>query len=84
MKNTIVTALTAAAVCATVQPAAFAHGGSKHVKHHVNPGSEQCSFQLDPSLTRQVWRQFTDEWALSVEYKVAKVNALSFKLGVAF
>lgn len=28
---------------------------------HVNPRWEQCSIQLDPSLTQSAWRQFTRE-----------------------
>jgi len=35
-----------------------------HPKLHVNPRWEECSFQLDPSLTQAAWHQFTQEAGL--------------------
>jgi hypothetical protein len=47
----------------------FAHGGGKDVKLHVNPRWSQCSFQLDPSLTQDAWRQFTEEAGLVAYFR---------------
>lgn len=48
---------------------AFAHGGSKDVKLHVNPRWKECSFQIDPSLTQQEWHQFTKEAGLVTYFR---------------
>ncbi|MFA6467574.1 MAG: hypothetical protein WCW35_01665 [Bacteroidota bacterium] len=49
------------AVFVLVHSTAFAHGGSKDVKLHINPQWTECSFQLDPALTQDAWHQFTKE-----------------------
>jgi hypothetical protein len=36
---------------------------------HVNPRWDECSFQLDPSLTPSAWRQFTREAGLVVYFR---------------
>jgi hypothetical protein len=36
---------------------------------HVNPRWDECSFQLDRSLTQAVWRQFTEEAGLVVYFR---------------
>jgi hypothetical protein len=36
---------------------------------HLNPRWEECSFQLDPSLTQAAWRQFTQEAGLVVYFR---------------
>lgn len=69
MKNMIVTTLAAVLVLALFQSTAFAHGGGKNVKLHVNPRWTECSFQLDPSLTQQAWRQFTEEAGLVAYFR---------------
>lgn len=47
-------------------PATAQHG---HPTLHVNPRWDQCSFQLDPSLTQEAWRQFTREAGLVVYFR---------------
>jgi hypothetical protein len=47
---------------------AAAHGG-KHVNLHVDPKWSQCSFQLDPSLTQQAWREFTGEGGMVAYFR---------------
>lgn len=69
MKNTINTLFAAALVFALVQSEAFAHGGGKNVHLHVNARLKECSFQLDPSLTQEAWRQFTREAGLVVYFR---------------
>lgn len=53
--------ISAAVIVSIFYSFAYAHGGSKDVKLHVNPRWKECSFQLDPSLTQQAWHQFTKE-----------------------
>src|SRR5574341_450623 len=36
---------------------------------HVNPKWDECSFQLDRSLTQSAWRQFTEEAGLVVYFR---------------
>jgi hypothetical protein len=69
MKHNIITAIAAAVMLTLVQSPAFAHGGGKHVKLHINPRWSECSFQLDPALTQDTWRQFTKEGALVVYFR---------------
>jgi hypothetical protein len=40
-----------------------------HPHLHVSDRWEDCSFQLDPSLTRQAWRQFTREAGLVTYFR---------------
>jgi hypothetical protein len=42
---------------------------SRDVILHVNPRWQECAIQLDPSLTQQAWRQFTEEAALVAYYR---------------
>ncbi|MBL7961225.1 hypothetical protein JNL27_13410 [bacterium] len=58
-----------AAALALLQSSVFAHGGGKNVKLHVNPKWDECSFQLDPSLTQKQWRQFTREAGLVAYFR---------------
>jgi hypothetical protein len=51
--------LAAASVLTLCAPAASAQGGRPHL--HVNTRWDECSFQLDSSLTQSAWRQFTGE-----------------------
>ena len=64
MKNTTAAALAPALLCALLQSAAFSQGAGKPVELHINPRWSECSFQLDPSLTQEAWRQFTQEAGL--------------------
>jgi len=38
-------------------------------KLHVNPRWDECSFQLDPSLTQSAWHQFTQEAGLVAYFR---------------
>jgi hypothetical protein len=38
-------------------------------KLHVNPRWEECSFQLDPSLTKKAWHEFTREAGLVAYFR---------------
>jgi hypothetical protein len=69
MKNKIISAFAAACIFALFQSSAFADGGSKNVKLHVNPAWKECSFQLDPSLTQEAWHQFTQEAGVVVYFR---------------
>ena len=40
-----------------------------HPPLHVNPRWEECSFQLDASLTQKAWRQFTGEAAVVTYFR---------------
>lgn len=59
--------LIAIAIAVTLSPSrAIAHGGA-HL--HVNPKWKECSIQLDPSLTQNEWRQFTQEAGLVTYFR---------------
>ena len=40
-----------------------------HLKLHVNPRWEECSFQLDASLTQAAWHRFTQEAGLVAYFR---------------
>lgn len=40
-----------------------------HATLHVNPRWEECSFQLDPSLTQEAWNEFTKEAGLVAYFR---------------
>ena len=61
MKTTTALAAAAAAVF-VVHAGALAQAAPKL---HVNPRWEECSFQLDASLTQAAWHQFTQEAGLA-------------------
>lgn len=69
MKNKTLATIAAAFIIALFPSAAFAHGGGKDIKLHVNPKWKECSFQLDPSLTQEAWHQFTQEAGLVVYFR---------------
>lgn len=69
MKNFIFAIVTAAMVSAAFHSTGYAHGGGKDVKLHVNPRWSECSFQLDPSLTQDAWREFTEEAGLVAYFR---------------
>lgn len=67
MKHVTLTLMAAAAGVALLQsPAAAQHTVPKL---HVNPRWEECSFQLDASLTQGAWRQFTREAGLVTYFR---------------
>jgi hypothetical protein len=45
------------------------HGQHDNVQLHVNPRWEECSFQLDSTLTQESWHQFTREAALVAYFR---------------
>jgi len=57
------TATSAVLAAALIQAPAAAQ------KLHVNPRWEECSFQLDPSLTQSAWHRFTREAGLAVYFR---------------
>jgi hypothetical protein len=59
--------MAAAAIVLTRTPAAAQ--ATNHPKLHVNPRWEECSFQLDPSLTQAAWHQFTSEAGLVAYFR---------------
>ena len=64
-KHTLAAAAAAIALSRTPVAAQTDH----HPKLHVNPRWEECSFQLDPSLTQAAWRQFTREAGLVAYFR---------------
>ncbi|MCI0706241.1 MAG: hypothetical protein L0Y80_01980 [Ignavibacteriae bacterium] len=69
MKNRPVTILIAAFLLALIQSTAFAHGGGKNVKLHINPRWKECSVQLDPALTQDALREFAQEAGLVAYFR---------------
>jgi hypothetical protein len=70
MHKIIFAIVTAAFTLPIGRTAAFAqHGGEKDVTLHVNPRWSQCSFQLDPALTQDAWREFTEEAGLVAYFR---------------
>ena len=65
MKSTSII-LSLAMICATY----FASAQDVHL--HVNPKWEECSFQIDPSLTQSEWHRFTKEAAMVVYFRPLK------------
>ena len=59
MKQILIISAAAIALSAAAAQAQSGHG---HL--HVNPRWEECSFQIDASLTQAAWRQFTQEAGL--------------------
>ena len=57
-----------AAAAALVLVATPGSGSAQHyrkgIQLHVSTRWEECAFQLDPALTQDAWRQFTEEAAL--------------------
>ena len=61
-------AFVAAIGIALVQTRAVAQTHN-HPRLHVNPRWDECSFQLDPSLTQAAWHQFTQEAGLVAYFR---------------
>lgn len=84
MKTKMMTLITAALML--VQTSVFAHGGDPNVKLHVNPKWDQCSFQLDPSLTQKQWHQFTQEATYVIDYRpltdARPLGAMNFEVSL--
>ncbi len=66
MKN-IETTLTVLAVCFTTSLGLAQETPDVHL--HVNPKWEECSIQIDPSLTQTAWHQFAKEAALVTYFR---------------
>jgi hypothetical protein len=45
------------------------HGTNDEPKLHINKRWRECSFQLDPHLTQNSWREFTKEAGLVVSFR---------------
>jgi hypothetical protein len=69
MKSKTIAVLVGAVIFVLSQATVFAHGGEKHVKLHVNPRWEECSFQLDAALTQEAWREFTREAGMTAYFR---------------
>lgn len=68
MNRSIITAIAMTAVIAAVPSTSYAqHNHNVHL--HVNTRWDECSFQLDPSLTQRAWRRFTREAALVAYFR---------------
>lgn len=85
MKHNIFFAIATAFVLTLFQSTAFAHGGHT-AKLHVNPRWEECSFQIDPSLTQAAWHQFAQEAAMVVYFRsltdAKPLGAWNFELSI--
>ena len=68
MKSGLLYATLASAVLATA-PVSAAAQHHKNIQLHVNPRWDECSFQLDPSLTQSAWRRFTQEAGLVAYFR---------------
>jgi hypothetical protein len=69
MKNNTLGLFAVLAVLAGIPRDVLAHGGSKDVKLHLTSRWKECSIQLDPSLTQEAWRQFTQEAGLVAYFR---------------
>jgi len=67
MKHSNLTAAAMALAVAMIAPPAAAQNGRPVL--HVNPRWDECAFQLDPSLSREAWRQFTKEAGVVVYFR---------------
>jgi hypothetical protein len=71
-RKNLITAAMALAIALTPTPGtaqAHDHGPADDLKLHINPRWRECSFQLDPALTRTAWRQFTREAGLVAYFR---------------
>ena len=68
MKSGLMHAVLASAVMA-LAPASASAQHHKNVQLHVNPRWDECSFQLDPSLTQSAWHRFTQEAGLVAYFR---------------
>lgn len=50
-------------------PVSAAAQHHKNIQLHVNPRWDECSFQLDPSLSQSAWRRFTAEAGLVAYFR---------------
>lgn len=69
--TTIIAAIAISLIPAPGKAQAHEHGpGQGHGPTlHINPRWKECSFQLDASLTRTAWRQFTREASLVAYFR---------------
>ncbi|HSG07434.1 MAG TPA: hypothetical protein VLA36_03685 [Longimicrobiales bacterium] len=64
MKPEFLGAAAAALVLFATPVVGSAQHHRKDITLHINTRWEECAFQLDPALTQEAWRQFTEEAAL--------------------
>ena len=64
MSRRMIGAAAAALALVAIPSAGSAQHHEKDIKLHINTRWEECAFQLDPALTQDAWRQFTEEAAL--------------------
>lgn len=64
MKRQLFDAAAAAIVLVSTPMAGSAQHSHEDITLHVSTRWEECAFQLDPALTQDAWRQFTEEAAL--------------------
>lgn len=74
MKTTSIITAAAAIALATTTPAQaqYLHGGTHgpEIPHlHTSNRWKECSFQLDPSLTKEAWQQFTREAGMVIYFR---------------
>lgn len=65
----IITAVVASLAIGTPAAAQYFHGGAGHPALHTTTRWKECSIQLDPSLTKAAWNQFTREAAMVVYFR---------------
>jgi hypothetical protein len=64
MNRNLLSAAAAALVLLANPAAGTAQHPQKNITLHINTRWDECAFQLDPALTQDAWRQFTEEAAL--------------------
>jgi hypothetical protein len=64
MKRKLLCAAAAALVFLATPMAGWSQHHKKDITLHISTRWEECAFQLDPALTQEAWRQFTEEAAL--------------------
>ena len=64
MKRQFLGAAAAALIFAATPVVGSAQHPKKDITLHISTRWEECAFQLDPALTQDAWRQFTEEAAL--------------------
>ena len=69
----ILTAAMASLALATPATAQYLHGGHAHEPGrptlHLSSRWKECSFQLDPALTKEAWQQFTREAGMVIYFR---------------
>ncbi len=73
MKTTsLITTITAGAIALAIASPAraqYLHGAGDPTVLHISTRWKECSFQLDPSLTKAAWQQFTREAGMVIYFR---------------